>query len=106
MRSTEVISARVPKERAQLLEEIAREEKVDKSTILVRALDHYVREWKIKKAIESYMNGSATLPKAAEIAGISVWEMIELLAERGIFSQYSIEDLEEDLRALKYEEEK
>jgi len=33
------------------------EKKVDKPTILVRALDHYARAWKIKKVIESCMNG-------------------------------------------------
>ncbi|MEM3040507.1 MAG: hypothetical protein QXG97_00600, partial [Nitrososphaerota archaeon] len=60
MRS-EVISARLPKERVKIVEEIAKEEKVDKSTILDRALEHYTREWKLRKAIESYREGLVTL---------------------------------------------
>lgn len=104
MKTTEVVSARLPKERVRLLEEIAREEKVDKSTILDRALEHYTREWKLKKAIESYREGMVTLSRAAEIAGVSVWEMIDILAQRKVSSQYDVEDLKEDLKALTHEE--
>ena len=51
MKASAVISARLPKERVKLIEEIAREESVDKSTILDRALEHYTREWKLKKQL-------------------------------------------------------
>jgi len=84
----------------KLIEEIAREEKVDKSTILDRALERYTKEWKLNRAIESYREGSVTLSRAAEIAEISVWEMITILAERKIPHQYDVEDFEEDLKAL------
>ena len=103
MTATEVVSARLPKVMVKIIEEIAREEKVDKSTILNRALDHYIREWKLRKAIESYREGLITLSRAAEIAGVSIWEMIDILAERKIQPQYDIEDLEEDLKALAHE---
>jgi len=96
----DVVSARLPPERVSQIEEIAREEKVDKSTVLDRALEHYIREWKLRKAIESYTEGGATLPRAAETAGLTVWEMIDILAKRNIQPQYDIEDLEEDLKAF------
>jgi predicted HTH domain antitoxin len=98
--SSKTISARFPKDKAKIIEEIAREEKVDKSTILNRALDHYIREWRIRKAVESYREGLATLPRAAEIAGVTVWEMIDVLSQRNVQQQYTAEDLEEDLKAL------
>jgi len=101
--TSEVISARLPKERVKLVEEIAREEKVDKSTILDRALEHYTREWKLQKAIASYREGLVTLSRAAEIAEVSVWEMIDILAQRKIPSQYDAEELEEDLKAFQHE---
>lgn len=94
------MSARLPKERVDLIKEIAKEEKVDKSTVLDRALDHYIREWKLQKALESYREGAVTLPRAAEIAELSAWEMIDIFAKRKIQPQYEIEDLEEDLKAL------
>jgi len=101
--TTEVVSARLPKEMVDLIEEIAREEKDDKSTVLDRALDHYTREWKLQRALESYREGTATLPRAAEIAGLSVWEMIDILSRRKIQPQYDIEDLEEDLKAFRHD---
>jgi len=76
---------------------------VDKSTVLDRALEHYTKEWKLQKAIESYRKGSATLSRAAEIAGITVWEMIDILAKEKTPPQYDIEDFEEDLKALGHE---
>jgi len=96
------MSARLPKETVAQIEEIAREEKVDKSTVLDRALDHYIREWRLRRAVESYGEGAATLPRAAEMAGLTVWEMIDELARRGVQTQYGEEDLEEDLKALGY----
>ncbi|MCK4437570.1 UPF0175 family protein [Candidatus Bathyarchaeota archaeon] len=96
----EVVSARLSQEKLNQIEEIAREEKVDKSTVLDRALDHYIKEWKLQKAIESYVEGGATIPRAAEIAGLTVWEIIDLLAKKKIQPQYEIEELEEDLKAF------
>ena len=100
MMAKEVVSARLPRERVDQIEEIAREEKVDKSTVLDRALDHYIREWKLQKAIESYIEGGATLLRAAEIAGLTIWEMIDVVAKRNIQPQYDVEDLEDDLKAF------
>ncbi|MGB9741385.1 MAG: UPF0175 family protein [Candidatus Bathyarchaeia archaeon] len=100
---SEVVSARLPKEKVRLVEEIAKEEKVDKSTILERALEHYTREWKLEKAVGLYRDGRVTLSRAAEIAEISVWEMIDILAQKKVTLQYSVEDLEEDLKVLERE---
>ncbi len=97
---SEVISARLPKDRIKLIEEIAHEEKVDKSTILDRALEHYTREWSLKKALELYRNGTITLSRAAEIAGLSIWEIIDTLEKRKIVLQYDAEDLEEDMKTI------
>ncbi|MBS7649087.1 UPF0175 family protein [Candidatus Bathyarchaeota archaeon] len=97
---SEVVSARLPREKVRLIEEIAREEKVGKARMLGRALGHYMREWKLRRAVELYRDELVTLSRAAEIAGISVWEMIDVLARKKITLQYSVEDLEEDLRVL------
>jgi len=97
---SEVISARLPKDRIKLIEEIAHEEKVDKSTILDRALEHYTREWSLKKALELYRNGTITLSRAAEIAGLSIWEIIDTLEKRKIVLQYDAEDFEEDMKTI------
>jgi len=99
-KTSQVISARLSKDRVKLVEEIAHEEKVDKSTILDRALEQYTREWALKKALELYRNGTITLSRAAEIAGLSIWEIIDALEKRKIVLQYDAEDFEEDMKTL------
>jgi len=99
-KSSQVISARLSKDRVKLIEEIAHEEKVDKSTILDRALERYTREWVLKKALELYRNGTITLSRAAEIAGLSIWKIIDALEKRKIVIQYDAEDFEEDVKTL------
>jgi len=99
-KSSEVMSARLSKERVRLIEEIARAEKVDKSTVIDRALERYATEWKLERAVESYRDGSVTLVRAAEIAGISIWEMMDVLGRRKVQAQYDLEDFEEDLKTL------
>ena len=103
MGDSRVISARVSKERIELVEAIARAEKVDRSTVLDRALEHYTQEWRLQKALKSYMEGHVTLSRAAEVAGLSIWEMIDVIDKRRISPQYDIEDLEDDLKALRNE---
>ncbi|EEB74770.1 UPF0175 family protein [Thermococcus sp. AM4] len=51
-------------------------------------------------AIELYREGVVSLGKAAEIAGLSRWEMMELLASKGIPLNYDDDDLREDVETL------
>jgi len=51
-------------------------------------------------AIELYREGKISLGKAAEIAKVSKWEMMEILASKGIPLQYDEEDLKEDVETL------
>lgn len=99
-KSSEVISVRLSKERTKVIKKIAKAERVDKSTIIDRALEHYAKDWKLQRAVELYCEGSVTLARAAEIAEISIWEMIDILGKRKLPLQYDLEDLEEDLKRL------
>ena len=96
---TEVISTRVPKEIADDLREIEREEKTDRATVIRKLLARAIEEWKIERALTLYREGKATLWRAARLAGITLREMMELAAEEGIQFQYSERDLKEDIEA-------
>ncbi len=58
---------------------------------------------KIKEilAVELYREGTVSLGKAAEISGLTKWEMLELLAMKKIPLQYYPEDLDEDIETLR-----
>ena len=51
-------------------------------------------------AIELYREGKVSLGKAAEIVGVSKWEMMEILASKNIPIQYDVEDLKKDIKTL------
>ncbi|MBI1972984.1 UPF0175 family protein [Candidatus Woesearchaeota archaeon] len=51
-----------------------------------------VEQGKIYFAIMGYREGKISLGKAAEIAGLSISEMIDLLAKLGIQSNMEVED--------------
>ncbi|MFP4001843.1 MAG: UPF0175 family protein [Thermoplasmata archaeon] len=52
-------------------------------------------------AVELYREGKISMGKAAEIAGLSKIEMMGVLREKKVPLQYSEEDLEEDMKALR-----
>ncbi|GAB6101011.1 UPF0175 family protein [Thermococcus atlanticus] len=58
------------------------------------------RAVRIYLALELYREGMVSLGKAAEIAGVSRWEVMEILALKGIPLQYDEEDLKEDIETL------
>jgi predicted HTH domain antitoxin len=89
------LAARVSKEISDLIAEISVEEKLDRSSVVRRLLDIGVRQWRIQNALERYGQGSVTLPRAAELAGVSIYEMIAILEERKIPYRYDLSDLEE-----------
>ncbi len=94
-----IITTRVPEELAKEVERIAQEEALDKSTTIKRLLIRAVEAWKMDHALKLYQEGKISVGKAAEIAGVSLWEMIDNIVKRKIPLQMSREDLEEDLKA-------
>jgi predicted HTH domain antitoxin len=52
-------------------------------------------------ALERFCEGRASLSKAAEVAGVSISEMMDLLAEHGIAADLRVEDYQEGLRTLR-----
>jgi predicted HTH domain antitoxin len=81
----EEISVKVPRDLVRILK--VRDEDVPK---LVR----------LYLAIELYREGKISLGKATEIAGVTKWEMLEILASKGIPIQYDVKDLEKDIEIL------
>ncbi len=56
---------------------------------------------KAQKALDKYRDGKVSLSKAAEVAGVSISEMMDLLAEHGITSHLQSEDYRESLQTLR-----
>ena len=90
-----VLTTRVEDELMKDLELIEREEKAERAEVTRRLLAEAVKNWKLKKALEKISDGAWTIRKAARFAGITYYELIEVMAERGIDSGPILADLRE-----------
>ncbi len=94
-----LISTRVPDELDEELEWYARKEKIGKTIALRRALDKGLREIRLEYALDLYKKGKITLMKAADIAELPLWEVLEIIREKRIPMHYTLEDAEKDIRS-------
>ncbi|MHA1722115.1 MAG: UPF0175 family protein [Candidatus Baldrarchaeia archaeon] len=74
---------------------------VDLARLLKVRVDDLPRVIREIVAVELYREGYISLGKAAEIVGVSKWEMFEILARRKVSIRYGPKDLEKDLETLK-----
>ena len=87
----------LPKGIMKEIEYWAEREKVDKFTLMTKIVEEGLSAWKMNKAREMYKLQKVTLWKAAEIAGVSLVEMLAELPRRKIVFQYGLEELKADL---------
>lgn len=95
------ISARLPDDEAEELEEVSELLEIDKSTTIRKALSEGLSELRIQRAVERYQSGDVSVNEAARIAGVSVAEWLEIARERNLTTQLSPEDLEADADAAR-----
>jgi predicted HTH domain antitoxin len=95
----ETISIRMDKEGYLGIKQIAEENKEDVS----KAIRELVERGKISFAVEKYKNKEISLGKAAELAGVSISKMIDVLADIGIKSHLEYEDYARGLENLRKE---
>jgi predicted HTH domain antitoxin len=95
------ISARIPDDEAKRLEEVADLLGEDRSTTIRKALGEGLHELRVRKAIEYYQSGEASLHEAARIADVSLGEWFEIARERNLTMQLTPDDLEADFDAVR-----
>ena len=101
MKKEQMVGARLPTHLIADLEKIEQIEQTDRSTTLRKLLSRAVAEWKLEYHAQEYGRGSITAARAAEEAGVSVWEMLEYLRQRKVPAHYDLEDLEHDLEVIR-----
>ncbi|MCK4732589.1 MAG: UPF0175 family protein [Methanophagales archaeon] len=94
-----IMSIRPTEEIERKLERLIGIENVERSTLIRRILDTGINEELKMRALELYKDKKVSLAKAAEIADISVREMMDLIKEKGISLHITIEDIREDFEA-------
>lgn len=98
---TKTLTTRAPDALAKEIEALAKEEHLDKSSLIRRLLAEAVEEKRERKALELYSEGKVSMGKAASIAKLSIWEMMDLIGQKGLHIDYGNEELLEDLKPLR-----
>ena len=96
------VAARVPPELERVIAEVAKTEGVDRSTALRKLVERGVQQWKKQRALELLKRGEVSLWKASEIAGVSLWEMVDIVNDAGVeWIHYTPEDIEREFEDAK-----
>lgn len=99
--ATDIVSTRLDKKEIREIERFAKEDDLDKSAFLKKLLHKSLREYKIEHAFKLYKEKKISLGKAAEMAGLSIWKMIDLMKDYSAYIHYDVEDLKQDLDTIK-----
>jgi len=99
------ISFVIPEELKKEIDNLKELYKEDQSSLIRRLLWRSINEEKTDFAIKEYLNEKISMGKAAEIAGISIWEMLDELKKRNITLKYKISEAQCEIENLlkKYE---
>jgi len=96
------ISIRLTEDFMKDAQKLAHLEMVDNSTIIRSALKKGFANVKLEIALENFSKGKVSTSEAAEIADLSVGEMMDEIVKRGLKPNITKEDLKGSLeRALK-----
>ena len=100
MEATQQLNVRVPESLVREIERIAAEEQQDRTTVARRLLAQGVQRWRLEHALTLYERGQISKGRAAEIAGVSIYDILDAVRQRGTGAQYSLDELREDLELL------
>lgn len=92
-----IVTAQLSDEMMKDVEEFMRIYGVDRSTAIRNLLEKSLHQWKIERAVSEYTEGSLSLMKASEVAGLSIWEFVDELHKRDITVNISLDAVEESL---------
>ncbi|MFH1649859.1 MAG: UPF0175 family protein [Candidatus Woesearchaeota archaeon] len=97
----EAIGIRLDDDTLGKIEAFSKEEVIDRSTAIRKLVQLGYQNLMKQKAFDKYKQGKLTISEAAKTAELTIWEMEQYMIEQGHTSSYSIEDLEQDMKALR-----
>ena len=94
------ISARLPDDEADELDEVADLLDEDRSTVIRKALDEGMHTLRVRVAVQRYQTGEVSMKQAARIAGVSLGEWFDIAGKHNLMCQLTPEDIERDVETL------
>lgn len=94
---TMTLSLRLDAAEVKQLDETAKREGLDRSALLKRLVRLGYADHRLETACAAYRRGAVTLSRAAEMAGLSVNELLARFPEAGLQMNLSSDDLRGEL---------
>ena len=95
---TVTISMRIPKAEAGRMERLAHDLGMERPTFLKQALKRGAADLVFDRACQAYRDGNATLSRAAEMAELTLRDMMLRMRDGDLEMNYSVSDLRKDLQ--------
>ena len=97
--ATVTLSTRLAKEEARKIDELAASLGLDRGAVLKQLIRKGLKEIQIEKALDGYRRGTITLSRAAEIAELTLRDILLRLPEESVELNYDVRELLRDLEA-------
>ena len=94
---TTTLSLRLNADEVRLLDEAAKHDGVDRSSLLKRFLRRGYADYRYEAACAAYRRGEATLSRAAELAGMSQYDLLIRFPADGLQLNLTADDLRREL---------
>ena len=94
---TEQVNLRLEADLISALERAAKEEYLDRGTMIRKLLRSALEQRNVDRALQQYQLGEISIGRAAEEAKLTHWEILDLARRRGIAYQLDLDDMTERL---------
>ena len=95
--ATVTLSTRLAKEEANKIDELAANLGLDRGAVLKQLIRKGLKEIQIERVPDGYRRGKITLSRAAEMAELSLRDILLRLPEESVELNYDVEELRRDL---------
>jgi predicted HTH domain antitoxin len=94
---TMTLSLRLNAEEVKLIDQAAAQDGMDRSALLKRFLRRGYADYQFETACSAYQRGEITLSRAAEIAGVSIYDLLSRFPANGLQLNLTANDLRREL---------
>ncbi len=98
--NTRQLNIRIPPKLVRDLDEISKAEQLDRTTVVKHLLQDAIKDWKLTYALRLYREDRITKERAAEIADVSIYEIIEAARQRTIPARLTVNETIEEIKRL------
>jgi len=95
-----VTTVRLSKEMLSEIRELGKMLGKDQSEVIREALRQGLRELKTRLVLDLYVREKISLGRAAELSGLSMWQLVEELKRRGLVIKYGDDRFREEVEEL------